>query len=463
MPSTTRFLSGASPADAVSEKHRPRNWYKPLLTEHPGIAADILIGVIRAELRSGKGHASSVYRLEDSEAVARLAALPLLESFPVRCTAEQVNYLSYLLRTALLRCDAAELLDLIDRKLARRSMNTAERIHWLGAGLLGSAASNSAPSCRARLEEYIAGNERRVRHLATFVTKAGDDPLSTLIGRLDVPAVQLLVRLMAAVYQAVDPLNSTVGLIHHFIDRLASEPTPDATDALKALLDDEALHFWRPALLDAADRQAAVRREAEFRHPDLAQVLETLANRRPANAADLAALTFDLIAEISRNIRDGSTNDWRQYWNQAKGGEPWRPKDEDDCRDAMLSDLRYRLASFGVDAAPEGRYADEKRADIRVSFGGFNVPIEIKKSSHRNLWSAIRSQLVAKYTRDPGADGHGIYVVFWLGNEPEPCQMPGSGRRPKSAAELEERLRATLAPEERHLIGVRVIDIAKPA
>ena len=459
--------AGASPADVVSENDRRRTWYEPLLAEHPGIAADILVEVIRAELRSGRDHAPGVYKLWDSETVARLAALPLLESFPVRCTAEQVNDLSCLLRTALLRCNAEELLGLIDRKLARRSMNPAQRIHWLGAGLLASEASDSAPSRRARLEEYVAGNERRVRHLAAFMAKtmakAGDEPFSTPFGRLDVPALQLLVRLMAAVYQPVDPLNSTVGLIHHFIDRLASVPTLDASDALTALLDDEALRSWRPALLDAADRQAAVRREAEFRHPDLAQVVETLANRRPASAADLAALSFDVLAEISRNIRDGSTNDWRQYWNQVKGGEPWRSKDEEDCRDALLSDLRYMLAPLGIDAAPEGRYADEKRSDIRVSFGGFNVPIEIKKSSHRNLWSAIRSQLIAKYTRDPGADGHGIYVVFWLGDDPELCQMPESGRRPKSAAELEEGLHATLAPEEGHLIGVRVIDIARPA
>ena len=397
--------AGASPADAVSEKDRPRNWYEPLLTEHSGIAADILIEVIRAELRSGKGHASSVYRLEDSEAIARRAALPLLESFPVRCTAEQVDDLSYLLRTALLRCDAAELPALIERKLAHRSMNPAERIHWLGAGLFAPAASVSAPSRRARLEEYVAGNERRIRHLAAFMAKAmaGDGPFSTLTARLDVSALGLLVRLMAAVYQpAADPFDPRSRLIHHFIDRLAFVPAPDATDALKALLGDEALRSWRPALLDAAERQASVRREAEFRHPDLAQVVETLANHGPANAADLAALTFDLIAEISRNIRDGSTNDWRQYWNQAKGSEPWKPKDEDDCRDALLSDLRYKLAPLGVGAAPEGRYADEKRADISVSFGGFNVPIEIKKSSHRNLWSAIGNQLIAKHTRDPG-------------------------------------------------------------
>lgn len=455
--------AAASPADAVSENDRRRTWYEPLLAEHPGIAADILVKVIRAELRSGRDHARGVYKLGDSEAVARLAAVPLLESFPVRCTAEQVDDLSYLLRTALLRCDAAELLDLVDRKLTRRSMNPVQRIHWLGAGLLASAASDSAALSRARLEEYVTGNERRIRHLADFVTKAGDEPFSALIGRLDVPALQLLVRLMAAVYQPVDPLNSTVDLIHHFIGRLASVPTSDVIDALEGLLDDEALRSWRPALLHAADQQAAVRREAEFRHPDLAQVLQALDNHGPANAADLAALTFDLLTEISRNIRDGSTNDWRQYWHQVKGGESWRPKDEDDCRDALLSDLRYGLAPLGVDAAPEGRYADEKRSDIRVSFGGFNVPIEIKKSSHRNLWSAIESQLIAKYTRHPDAAGHGIYVVFWLGGDPKLCQVPGSGRRPKSAAELEDRLRATLAPEQRHLIGVRVIDIAIPA
>ena len=407
-----------------------------------------------------------VYKLGDSETVARLAAIPLLESFPVRCTAEQVGALSYLLRTTLLRCDAAEILDLVDRKLAHRSMNPAQRIHWLGAGLLTSATSDSAPSRRARLEEYVTDNERRIRHLADFMANAmaGDGPFSTLTARLDVPALKLLVRLMAAVYQpAADPFDPRSRLIHHFIDWLAFVPTPDATDALKALLDDEALRSWRPALIHAADQQAAARREAEFRHPDLAQVVEMLANRRPANAADLAALTFDVLTEISRNIRDGSTNDWRQYWNEAKDGEPWRPRHEDDCRDALLSDLRYGLAPLGVDAAAEGRYADKKRSDIRVSFGGINVPIEIKKSSHRNLWSAIGNQLIAKYTRDPRAAGHGIYVVFWLGGEPKCCQPPESGQRPKSAAELEERLRATLAPEQRHLIGVRVIDVAIPA
>ena len=138
------------------------------------------------------------------------------------------------------------------------------------------------------------------------------------------------------------------------------------------------------------------------------------------------------------------------------------PKHEDDCRDALLSDLQQRMNRLGIDAAPEGHYAERNRSDIRVCHGGFNVPVEIKKSTSTDLWSAIRRQLIAKYTRDPGAAGYGIYLVFWFGNEPKLCQMPESGPRPKSPAALEERLHDTLSPEEARLISVRVIDVARP-
>ena len=88
------------------------------------------------------------------------------------------------------------------------------------------------------------------------------------------------------------------------------------------------------------------------------------------------------------------------------------------------------------------------------------MPVEIKKSDHRNLWSAIRKQLIKKYTRDPGTGGHGIYLEFWFGKKH--CQSPESGTRPGSTAELEERLRDTLSPEETRKIRICVIDVAEP-
>ncbi len=219
--------------------------------------------------------------------------------------------------------------------------------------------------------------------------------------------------------------------------------------------------------MDAAYRQSAVRREAEFRHCTIEQAVQTLNNLNPANAADLAALTTEYLREIAREVRDGNTSDWRQYWNVDRHNRhrPQEPKPEDGCRDALLSDLRHRLTPLDIDAQPEGRYADGKRSDIRVSFGGFNVPVEIKRSSHRDLWSAVRRQLIPRYTRDPGTDGYGIYLVFWFGRER--CQTPESGRRPQDAAELAERLRETLSRdeasgEEARKISICVADVSPP-
>ena len=138
------------------------------------------------------------------------------------------------------------------------------------------------------------------------------------------------------------------------------------------------------------------------------------------------------------------------------------PHDTPDAK-AHDADLTERLDRLGVDAIKEGYYAEDKRADIRVSFGGasgFNVPIEIKKDNHSDLWRAVREQLIERYIHDPGADGFGIYLVFWFGGRNMP--LPQEGKKPRSAAELEERLRQTLTVEESRRIRVCVIDCALP-
>jgi len=159
----------------------------------------------------------------------------------------------------------------------------------------------------------------------------------------------------------------------------------------------------------------------------------TLANLQPANAADLAVL-FDHLHDIAEKIRDGSTNDYRQYWSYGTSNKKLEK------------------------SKPE----NDKRADIKVSYGGangFNIPVEIKKDSHDDLWRAIHEQLIAKYVRDPGTDGYGIYVVFWFGGNGT-SSSPDSGKKSHSAQELEDCLRQTLSPEEKHRIQVCVIDCA---
>ena len=185
--------------------------------------------------------------------------------------------------------------------------------------------------------------------------------------------------------------------------RLANHGDGQAVENLDRLAIDPALAEWRYPLATARDRQRVVLRDTAYQHPTVEQLCHTLNGGTPANAGDLAALLTDRVFELARGIRTGNTDDWRQYWNETRGQEP-TPKHEDHCRDALLSDLRQRLPA-GVDAQPEGQYANDKRADIRVAFQGFEVPVEIKKNRHRDLWSAARNQLVAKYTSAPATSG----------------------------------------------------------
>ena len=436
------------------------HWYRWLLARHPEVVSDVLIKFVRSGIRGGEERFSEAHELARSkeyEEVARLVALPLLKLFPVRCTAPQLGLLSVLLQAALLHCEKEAFEKLIERKLSLPSMNIAQRVYWLAAGFLASPALY-----HERLKTAVSSHEQRIRHLAEFLTAAP----ANLLDRFDVQDMELLIRLIGGSYRPYSDSSpwrkfpTDVPLVSGFINRLASLPSPDATAALESLSSDKSLHPWRYRLLDVTYQQNITRREASFRHKDVDQVLQVLDNLKPANAADLAALTVDILSDMAKWIRDGNTSDWRQYWNMDSPSQLDTPKHEELCRNELLSHLQLKLEPLGIDAQPEGHYADDKRSDIRVSYCDFNVPVEIKKSTHRDLWRAIREQLITKYTRDPGADGYGIYLVFWFGAEG--CSMPPSGKRPTSAHQLQERLLDTLSPDEKFKISICVIDVSKP-
>ena len=449
----------------------PPAWYRSLLASSPEAVSQVLIRSTRSKLRNGAVSLSELYQLanDDEHArVASLASLPLLEAFPPRCTAAQLPGLRHLLTAAHRHGEKAQFLDLIKRKLDLTSMSVAQRVYWLAAGLRASP-----DLYREKLQSYVSANERRVRILAQFVT--GEGFPSSVGDFQDAPVLQTLIRLLGASYGPYDPLlkdpkeggvvtsaQHASMFVQRCIERLASLPSNDAVAAFEDLSANEALVQWRSHLKDASYRQRRILRESRFQHPTIAQVMDTLDRMRPANVADLAALATDVLDDIATTIRGGNTDDWKQYWNVDSYNRPLGPKPEDACRDHLLSDFQQKVGNMSVDAQREGSYADEKRSDIRVSYGGadgFSVPVEIKKSDSRDLWSAIKGQLIAKYTRDPDADGYGIYLVFWFD---EPYVTPGMDGRPKNAEDLETRLRGSLGSGEARRISVIVVDVAEP-
>ena len=441
----------------LAMRHTMPDWYRSVRRQRPDLAADVLIDSCRIAFRQGKTHlATAVVNDEFGQAVAKRTALPLLRMFPTRCKRDQLPPLRHLLAAALDSGSNHHLMQLVQHKLSLRSMTVAQRLHWLCCGLM------LAPQAYLPQARRLLCGKNRNRHLDVVVALFKDGVLGErgLLQeqRLDVCTLSFLIKAIGLYCGTLWSANGD-RIVRRLVASLASRTSPEATTALAQLVADEKLRHWKTDLRHAAKLQADARRGAEFSYASVDAVLATLDGLRPANAADLAALTADYLRQMARHIRSGSTSDWRQYWSTSKTG-PWEPKDENLCRDALLSDLQIRLEPVDVQAAPEGVYANDGRADIRVSRQDFNVPVEIKKSNSRDLWQAIQSQLVERYAIDPGAQGHGIYLVFWFGREH--CQRHPSHGRPREAADLAERLQGTLTPDQARKITVVVVDVSRP-
>ena len=367
------------------------------------------------EFRSGREHIYKLAELAhdtDHAQVAKYASLPLLRAFPTHCKQKQIEDLDHLLWAAIQHADRASLEELIDRKLSRPSMNVSQRVHWLAAGITVSPEMYNAP-----LSEFVQVRESRIRHLVEFF----DSRVQFSLDVLGTPGLELLIHLIGSHVgpdkwdRQVTPPMQASRLVNGLVQRLAASPAKDASNALNRLLAELALSRWHDVLSQARDAQQVTWRDASYSHPTIEQVCQTLNDGKPANAADLAGLVMDQLDKIACKIRGGPTSDWRQYWNVDQYNRPTCEKPEDACRDNLLSDLQNRLEQLDIDAQPEGRYTNDKRSDIRVYFGGFNVPVEIKKNSHQKLWSSLRNQLIAQYTIDSNTDGYGIYlgVLVW--------------------------------------------------
>lgn len=447
-------------------------WFRVLAKQRPALVAEVLLVYALAMLRAGKDHLSGLHFLAYDDAyseVARVVLPKLLERFPLRTRKLQLSDVLVPLLKGTLRClDREAVAELIARKLELKSMSAAQRVYWLSCGLLVAPATYET-----RLFQHVGKSAVRKGYLVNFLYHDHIErhlpdwvlfPVTALGGLIELLAPDCSSERVIGAYRASLSTNAA-DLVRSFINKLSNYPTEVAARELERLQNLPELKSWQNHLRNALHSQRIVRCKASFKRLSTKEIDRTLANLQPACAADLAALTFDHLRDIAEKIRNGSTNDYRQYWSYDTSNKKLeKSKPENDCRDALLSDLQERFGKLGINAEREVSCADDKRADIRVSFGGangFNIPIEIKKDNHGDLWRTIHEQLIAKYVRDPGTDGYGIYVVFWFGGEGM-ASSSGGGRKPRSAQELEDGLRQTLSPEEKHRIQVCVIDCAIP-
>ena len=436
--------------------YRP-DWFLQVLRDRPRLIADVLRRCIEQKLVMGVLPASELRALAvagNDREFAELVCLPLLRGFPVESGEPVLEGLAWLLKAALVNCDGCRLEQEIRTKLENAQLPKAQRIYWVASGFL------IAPHQYDRALMELGNETDNLGGLLDLLCKGGY-PL-VLVRRLDTEYLRVLIGLTRASLDRRELTEESWQLMSHLIEVFSSLPTAAATEALEDLFGAPRFALWNPDVADAMERQAAGRHEAEFKHCEMDQVERTLDNGRPANAGDLAALVVAVLNELSEQIRDGSASHWRQYWNVDQYNHAIKPRPENSCRDAMLFALKFKLGGLEINVQSEGTYADDKRSDIQVVYGGFNVPVEIKRSCHRDLWTAIEDQLVSKYTRDPEAEGFGIYLVFWFGDASGCHPTVLEGWTPSGPRVLKSKLTEVLSDQQRSKISVCVVDVSKP-
>jgi len=252
--------------------------------------------------------------------------------------------------------------------------------------------------------------------------------------------------------------------IRSMVDGLSNETSREATEALISLRDLPQLAAWRDYLAHGLAVQARRRREVAFRYPTKTDVVRTVSGGWPANPADLQAVLVDELRTLAAELRHGSTDGYKAFWNVDSHSRPTEPRPEEDGRDRLLERLRPRLATRGVALEPEGHYADDKRSDIKALTAAINVPVEIKRHYHSDLWGAPINQLHHLYARDPGTGGRGIFLVLWFGlGVAKVPKAPTKLSDPQDAEQLERELAKLLDSSDRPLIEFVVIDCSKDA
>lgn len=439
------------------------DWFTHLVVEHPTLVAEVLIDYAGAVLKTQQLHIDSIYQFEhdpDYRMVALIAVPIILKHFPVRSRADHLRHLEYLLKAAL-RYHIDQLPMLLKKKMALKSIDVAQKIYWLTAGMLFDPGQYEAT-----LWQYIGKSWTRAKHLSGFLR--GDFRGMSTNYRLSASTIGKLIELLAPHAELEWPRGGGVvsetmrrgDHIRSLVNRLGASGTEEAAGEIERLLGVPVLKKLKFALEEAQHQLRLKQRESEFRYLPLKGVAKILANAEPGNTPDLAALVLDYLSEIAREIRQDNDDGYRLFWTEA---DPNCPKKENSCRDALLTKLRPRLTPFGIGCQPEVDHVNDKRADILVSYDNrLELPIEIKRDSNKTLWIALRSQLIEQYSIAPKAAGHGVYLVFWFGGEHIPSATDG-GKKPRTPEELKSRLEDQLTPTEQRQIFVRVLDVSWPA
>ncbi|MBY0466146.1 MAG: hypothetical protein K2W33_14500, partial [Burkholderiales bacterium] len=299
-------------------------WFLHLVAAQPDLVGGVMQRFMLRQITAKREHIWGVSALDRDDRyidIARRIVPAVVQALPARASKKQLESVAELIACLLHRLPRSTQEVLIESRLALSGMDVAQHAYWLTAGLLVNPAQYLEP-----LRAFLGHNQTRASHAFDLLHGLGLG--AAVIDNLPTQARALFIELLGARFApsviptvgggvyAVTPAIETAEFVKRLITSLAADHTDAATQALSHLEQHAALKPWRERIRQAAYEQQIARRKALFQPASVDAVCKTLANRQPANAADLWALTVDHLTAQADSIRHGSTNDYKQYWDK---------------------------------------------------------------------------------------------------------------------------------------------------
>ena len=464
------FLFPTYELQGSSSSLTKREWVNELYIKKPELVREVFKIVIFSELKVKKEYVNLIHTLtsgDDPMPWKQSLVFQLLSCYP----STNIGNLIPLLGAAISESDCHQrLTELAISFVSKKGkLKKEQRAAWLVTGFLLDE-TNFMPYIKIYLE-----NRGWIIWIFRNLVKVVVNNQSTLLNQLSVSQIALMIDFAGTHFKNTShPEGGWSGdrnpwdasqFIGQLISALSSIPSREATHALSCLIENNKLDSYLYTIKHALANQKVLRRSSEYKQPSWDQTVRSLAGGQPANSPDLHALVVQHLITIRKNIKTRNTNTYKRFWNTDKYGRVYRPQVEDVCRDVLVEQLKTVLEPLDIRVEPECFYVADKRADISILHSpGRKLPIEIKRDTHDDVWKSCEDQLIRLYSRDPEAEGYGIYVVLWFGKKRlgSITNPPNGISRPCSADEMEQKLNLLVPNESQNCIDVIVIDVCEP-
>jgi hypothetical protein len=458
---TEEILRDALMAQFCYGNEEPQGWWQAVMTQRPEIFASVYQTFILGHLKAKQSHAFGLHHLAykmEWKSIARLVTHDLLASVPVKISSQQLHDLACLLRAGLVRLPKEEFLNLCVSKLSKRSLDGPQRIYWLTAGFLLDETTYFP-----KLESALSGREIMIGYFSNFInSRQYAAPVN-----LSPNSLVRLIKVCAA-YSQPDWGSAGSGLVRvhtpamergdtlrQWLIDLSQDTSTESQAALSWLSQELSATPWEGEVNYRRNHQVKKWREETYSSLTAKQLDAILNSGNSQNRSDFIAITHQTLKDLIKEIEDGPDDYWKQFWNVDQYGRPTLPKPEPECRNALAALWRKELQNYGIRLESEHQVKNTKSADMWLSQGAMSLPIEAKRQNHRDLWTAMRKQLMALYVIDPSTEGYGIYLIFWFGSD----GIKAHEFKPKTPQELKHALDKQLHEHERDLIRVVVLNL----